>query len=182
VPLVGVGTLDAVAHRLRETADGLVGVLGDAMRGEVYPALFRVRAGLVERSDPDRVSAPLQVAEEWATLGEPVSLTGNGLAKHGSLFGQVMGSRAREVPVRLWTPDGASLIGAAWATDGPGSLRSIAMMARAEAYAAAHPAALLPVYTRLSDAEEAERQRFAGASADGVGVPAAGVAGPEGSS
>lgn len=181
VPLVGVGTLDAIAHRLRETADGLVGALGDAMRGEVYPALFRVRDGVVERLGSDRVSAPLPVAEEWASLGQPVSLTGNGLAKHGSLFAEVMGSRAREVPARLWTPDGGSLLAAAWAIDGPGSLRTIATMARDEAYAAAHPAVLLPVYTRLSDAEEAERLRVAGTAADGVGVPAAGVAGPEGS-
>ena len=186
VPLVGFGTLDAIAYRLRDSADGLVGVIGDAMRGEVYPALFRIGKGVVERLGSDRVSTPLAVAEEWAALDEPVSLIGNGLAKHGSLFAEVMGSLTREVPVRLWTPDGASLIGAAWATDGPGSLRAIVAMTRDEAYAAAHPATLLPVYTRLSDAEEAERLRIvsvegdADATADGVEVPTAGVAGPEG--
>ena len=40
VPLYGVGTLDAVAWRSHGSGRALIGVVGDAMRGEVYPVLF----------------------------------------------------------------------------------------------------------------------------------------------
>ena len=42
------GTLDAIARRFADH-DGLVGVVGDAMRQEVYPALFRCGGGRVTR-------------------------------------------------------------------------------------------------------------------------------------
>ena len=40
VPLFGVGTLDAIAWGVPEDWSGTLAVVGDAMRGEVYPALF----------------------------------------------------------------------------------------------------------------------------------------------
>ena len=42
IPLLGASTLDACAWRAWAAGTrGLVGVVGDAMRGEVYPALYR---------------------------------------------------------------------------------------------------------------------------------------------
>ena len=172
VPLVGIGTLDAVVRRV--TDEGFIGVVGDAMRGEVYPALFRAHAGTIVRLSADRVVRPEIAAAEWAALGEPVRLTGNGLGKYGALFGEVMGPLARQVPEALWAPSGASLLASAWAADGPASLRALASLGRSEAYDAAHPAALLPVYTRLSDAEEAERVRLGAPEI----APVTGVVGP----
>jgi N6-L-threonylcarbamoyladenine synthase len=176
VPLVGFGTLDAIASRVR--ARGLVGVVGDAMRGEVYPALFRIGDGAPQRLSEDRVTSPDEAAAEWATLGEPVLLTGGGLAKHRARFEAVLGAQARLADERLWHPDGASLIAAAWSATGECTLGAIAGLGAAEAYVRAHPARLLPIYTRLSDAEEAERRRSAGG---GGTVPESGVAGPEAS-
>ncbi|MDO8879268.1 MAG: tRNA (adenosine(37)-N6)-threonylcarbamoyltransferase complex dimerization subunit type 1 TsaB [Coriobacteriia bacterium] len=170
----GVGTLDAVASR--PTADGLVGVIGDAMRQEVYPALFRLRDGRAERLTPDRVTRPELAAAEWESLGEPLTLTGWGLTKHGALFEAVLGEDVRVAEPHLWVPDGASLIAAAWTEEGPGSLAALAGIDQAEAFRVAHPAVLLPVYTRLSDAEEAERRTGGGAT----GMAAGGVAGPGG--
>jgi N6-L-threonylcarbamoyladenine synthase len=172
VPLVGFGTLDAIARRT--AAEGLLGVLGDAMRGEVYPALFRAHAGLVQRLSIHRVAFPADVAAEWALLAEPIALTGGGLAKHRAAFESGLGLRARVLPESRWAPDGASLVAAAWAEVGEGSLRAVASRSAAEALAAAHPGAMLPVYTRLSDAEEAERLRAGGAYM----LPHGGVAGP----
>ena len=171
-PLVGFGTLDAVAWRAG--ARGLLGVLGDAMRGEVYPALFRAEGSSPVRLGHDRVMRPEDVAAEWATLGEALALTGNGLVKHAAAFHETLGGTATHVPESLRVPDGASLVAAAWAAGGEGTLGAVAQLAREAAYAAAHPQALLPVYTRLSDAEEAERARLG----DGGAVPAGGVAGP----
>ncbi len=164
VPLHGVSTLDAIAWR-HVAVRGLVGVIGDAMRGEVYPALFRVTDRGIERVGGDRVSSPERAADEWAALGETVTLAGNGLRKYAEVFASAMGASAVMTPVELWTPSGAGLLAAYAAalvsgTSGDGDV-----------------AALLPVYTRLSDAEESERERLG----TGVGgLPASGVSGPEG--
>lgn len=173
VPLVGFGTLDMVARRSH--AEGLLGVLGDAMRGEVYPALFRVHAGTYERLTPDRVAFPETIAAEWAESGQPIVLTGGGLARHSQVFEATLGMRGTFLDRPLWAPDGASSVRAAWAEPGDLSVSVVASMPAAEAFECAHPQRLLPVYTRLSDAEEAERLRLGGSEA----VPGAGVAGPE---
>ncbi len=159
VPLWPVGTLDAVAEHF-SGRDGLVGVVGDAMRGEVYPALFRCADGRVERLSPDAVAKPEDAASEWArSASEPVLLVGNGLRKYGEVFSRVLGDRAEVADADLWTPTGASLLGAAWRS---GVWRTTG-----------DPGMALPIYTRLSDAEEAERARASS-------TPATGVAGPEG--
>lgn len=158
VPLYGVSTLGAVAWRLADH-EGLVGVVGDAMRGEVYPALFRC-GGRCERLDEDRVRTPEEAAAEWAALGEPVLLTGNGLGKHAAVFAEVMGVAATFAGPSRCLPTGASLL--------------VAYAAAPEAAGDGDPAKLLPVYTRLSDAEEAERRRADIAAA----LPGSGVAGP----
>ena len=147
VPLAGVGTLDAIAWR-QAGHDGIVGVVGDAMRSEVYPALFRVCGGRVERLGTDRVSAPEDAAAEWAvSVDEPVLLTGNGLKKHGDVFREALGEHAVVAPEEMWWPSGEGLVSAYLALSA--GLR-----------AGGDPGAVLPVYTRLSDAEEAERERL----------------------
>ena len=173
VPLVGFGTLDAIATRT--TTHGLLGVIGDAMRGEVYPALFRAGDGRPRRLTEDAVVFPADVAAEWAALGEPVTVTGGGLVKHRAVFESVMGARLSVADERLWAPDGASLVAAAWAAGGDASLSAIPGMEADGAFVAMHPARLLPVYTRLSDAEEAERA----AARRPLAIPDGGVAGPE---
>lgn len=159
-PLWGIGTLDAIAERFAGR-DGLVGVVGDAMRKEVYPALFRCAAGRVERLGPDEVSRPQDVAERWAaSVGEPILLAGGGLHKYADVFTGILGERASVSAPAMWTPTGSSLLQASWRAGTSGQ--------------DGHPATLLPVYTRLSDAEEAE----AAASGRPRGRDASGVAGP----
>lgn len=204
VPLYGVGTLDSIAWRVAMAAGAsiesergmLIGVVGDAMRGEVYPALFRVtprasgaaevvaanegysRAAMavasVERLGPDIVERPASAAERWAELGEPVLLAGNGLRKHAEVFGSAMGEAACFAPMELWSPSGVGMIaayGAAARADESG--RGIGDVG-----------AMLPIYTRLSDAEEAEHSRLGAADSRPDApdpkpkAPANGVAGP----
>lgn len=170
VPLVGLGTLDAVAWRFAEY-EGLVGIVGDAMRGEVYPCAFRCGDGRAERLDPYHVARPAEAAAAWAALGEPLLLAGNGLAKYRDVFTESLGTRAILAEEALWTPTGASCIQAALAERESPSLGE----ALDDPHAAIlHPGVLLPVYTRLSDAEETERQRSGDA---GTAVPRDGVAG-----
>lgn len=160
VPLVGFGTSDAVAHRIERA--GLIGVATDAMRGEVYPALFRRESdGTLTRLSRDRVTAPEEAAAEWASLGEPVVITGTGLRKHRAVFERALGASATFADQPLWAPNGPSLVAAAWSHADERSLRCVAELPLDEAFRRAHPQMLLPVYTRLSDAEEAERRRAA---------------------
>ena len=161
VPLYGVNTLDAIAERF-SGRQGLVGVVGDAMRREVYPALYRLSGRNVERLTGDAVASPATVAAQWAALGEPVLLSGNALRKYADVFTSAMGDTAMLAPEALWTPTGESLLMAAWRAQASGTLGD------------GDPGTLLPVYTRLSDAEEAERS-LAGVRGPS---PASGVAGP----
>lgn len=174
VPLCGVSTLDAVAWR-HGTRDGLVAVVGDAMRGEVYPALFRVEAEQVVRLTPDLVAHPAEVARQWADStviaeaaagGDPLRIAGNGLRKYREMFESSLGDIAEITPEDLWWPSGDGLLAA------------YADAIRRGDEGSGDPGELLPIYTRLSDAEENERaRRF---SPDGSGVHPSGVVGPGG--
>lgn len=148
VPLYGVGTLDAIAWGVAASGfDGVLGVLGDAMRAEVYPALFAVEGGRARRLAPDTVARPADVAAAWSALEDPPTLlAGNGLAKYAEVFSAVL----REAVVadeQLWHPTGAALIDA-WRAAGVDA-------------GDGDPGVVLPIYTRMSDAEEAEKVRLA---------------------
>jgi len=170
VPLVGLGTLDAVAWRFADS-DAVVGIVGDAMRGEVYPCLFRCGGGRCERLGAYRVARPAVAAAGWAELDDgPTILAGNGLAKYADVFDAAPGGRWSIADERLWTPTGASVLAAAVAERDEPSFRTASIDPGASV---THPGVLLPVYTRLSDAEEAEERRL------GI-APGSGVAGPDG--
>jgi len=101
-------------------------------------------------------------------------LTGNALAKHSQVFAETCGPKARLLAESLWAPDGASLIAAAWRATGSLTLSAVVTLDATIARCTADPALLLPVYTRLADAEEAERLRLgrpAGAHTNGVAGP-----------
>lgn len=180
VPLWGVGTLDAIAWTFAET-ETLLGVVGDAMRGEVYPALFRCGEGRAFRLTQDRVMPPEAVVAEWASIDEPLLLAGNGLHKYREVLSRGLGARGddaaaaraaasetaahsarvRLAPENLWPPQAAGLF------------RAFASALEEGEAGTGDPGLLLPVYTRLSDAEEAESQRRGRA----VQIPGSGVAG-----
>ena len=160
VELFAVGTLDAVAWAFRDD-DVLLGVVGDAMRGEVYPALFRCGGGQALRVAPDRVAKPADVAEMWAAACEPMLVTGNGLRKYGSLFAESLGDTATFADEPRWAPTARGLF------------EAYARARRSGELGDGDPGAVLPVYTRLSDAEENEAIRAGRPAAE---LPASGVA------
>ena len=143
------------------------------MRGEVYPALFEVDSGGVKRCTPDRVASPGDIAREWAPHGDDLTVAGAALGKHRAALDEVIGERLCVAPETVWVPDGRSLLDAAWAAEGASCIRAVSGLDRMEAYRLAHPGVLLPVYTRLSDAEEAERRALGKAA-----TPRSGVIGP----
>ena len=147
VALYGVSTLDSVAWRAwRAGVRGRLGVVADAMRKEVYPVRYELDDAGVTRLEPDMVPKPAQVAQAWAGEEDDITLTGDGLLKYAEFF---EGASFAFAPEELWLPDGQSLVSAfaqAFATGKAGS---------------GDAAALVPVYTRLSDAEENEQARLA---------------------
>ena len=147
VALYGVSTLDSVAWRAwRAGVRGRLGVVADAMRKEVYPVRYELDDAGITRLDPDTVAKPAQVAQAWAGEEDDITLTGDGLLKYAEFF---EGAPFAFAPEELWLPDGQSLVSAfaqAVATGKAGS---------------GDAAALVPVYTRLSDAEENEQARLA---------------------
>ena len=159
-PLWGVGTLDAVAWGFAHT-DAMVAVVGDAMRGEVYPALFRCGDGRAQRLTPDRVAKPEAVATQWAGLGHSLVLVGNGLRKYAAIFTDALGDSCTLADEESWPPHANGLFGA-W----------LDVLASDE-HGSGDAADLLPVYTRLSDAEENERAGLG----PSVTTPASGVVG-----
>ncbi|MGV8082213.1 MAG: tRNA (adenosine(37)-N6)-threonylcarbamoyltransferase complex dimerization subunit type 1 TsaB [Coriobacteriia bacterium] len=163
VPLYGVGTLEAIAWRVAAAGrEGLLGVVGDAMRGEVYPALFRLEGGRAKRLTADTVAKPDAVVAEWAGLDEGLLLAGNGLRKYGARFGEGLGERAVVTEPELWAPSGEGLFSA------------FAQALKAGEEGSGDPGEVLPVYTRLSDAEENELARK---GLPHPGTPGNGVAG-----
>ena len=158
VPLHGVSTIDAVAWGLwRSGVRGAVGVAADAMRGEVYPVRYQLTEQGPERQNPDIVSKPAPVAAQWAAeavrSGRALTVAGDGLAKHLSAFEAAFDEAGA-----------ADLLVVAdqeqWFATGRGLLDAFAADGRAGRLDSGVPGDLLPVYTRLSDAEENERRRL----------------------
>ena len=213
VPLFGVSTLDASAWTAWQGGvRGLLGVAADAMRGEVYPALYRLSDAGVERLfDRERVVKAADAVAVWAAREDAaeLQLTGDGLKRYGRLFDEA--GLTRRVGEELWHPTGFSLVlvacaphlapqssvAAACAPQAPHLGAHSSGMAqrpipssfgptcgtwdaqkaraggkRADVPSVAEPveslrylgdgdpATVLPIYTRLSDAEENERKRL----------------------
>ena len=149
VPLYGASALDACAwnawlHGVR----GTLAVAADAMRGEVYPGIYLLNEGGTVRTFVAETVLKADVCvAEWAERGDAaeLTLTGDGLFKYRSRF-EAAGF-ACYIDEALWHPSSEGL------------LRSAVAAGAFEAQAG-DPALVLPIYTRLSDAEENERQRL----------------------
>ena len=151
-PLYGTSTLDASAWTAwLAGVRGLLGVAADAMRGEVYPALYRLDdEGAHRLFDRERVVKAAVAVEEWAARADAAALqlTGDGLVRYGNRF-EAAGLTTRLDHSRWW-PSGEGLV-LAW--------RAAAERV-GEPLGTGDPALVLPIYTRLSDAEENERKRL----------------------
>lgn len=154
-PLYGTSTLDAVAWTAWSAGvRGLVGVVADAMRREVYPGLYQVgEAGPVRLFEVESVVKTPAAVEAWAqrTDHDQIWLTGDGLKKYRAQFEAAGFSRF--VDEGAWHPTGEGLLRAAAAS-------GVAFGKSDAAVDSGDPALVLPVYTRLSDAEENEAKRL----------------------
>lgn len=154
VGLVGVSSLDAVAWNAQAAGvRGLLAVVADAMRKEVYSVRYQLTDEDACRLGADRVVKAEAAAAELvahATETPHPAVTGDALAKYADLFAPA----GEALPSELWAPTGRGLLRA---------LQAAWRAGEADPFNAArhNPAFALPVYTRLSDAEENERIRLA---------------------
>ena len=151
VALFGVSTADAQAWQQWDTGvRGSVVVLGDAMRKEVYPVRYVLSDSGIDRLNSDFVmkAAELPAWLDGASEAETL-ITGDALKKYSD-YCEGFGTLAQE----YCYPTGKGLLLAAQAAWRAGSLDP-------DKVALGDPCVVLPVYTRLSDAEEAERTKFA---------------------
>ena len=150
VPLFGVSTSDAQAWQQWDNGvRGTVIVLGDAMRKEVYPVRYRLTDQGIERLNSDTVMKAAALPE-WLGTDAAQRIVGDALKKYADLCagkGEIAGEEERY-------PTGAGLLLAAQAAWKEGAFDP-------DSQSLGDPCALLPVYTRLSDAEEHERIKFA---------------------
>ena len=160
VGLIGLSTLDAAAWGAWERgARGEVLVAADAMRREIYPVTFSLSDAGVVRLDNDRVIKATSLAGELEGRKDPVQITGDALAKYADL----LSPNAMLLPKETWAATGAGLLLA---------LQAAWVVGECDPFDVArhNPAFALPIYTRLSDAEENERQRLAKGDASTKGT------------
>jgi N6-L-threonylcarbamoyladenine synthase len=151
IPLFGVSTLDAQAWRQWELGvRGSVVVLGDAMRKEVYPVRYEITDAGITRLNADFV-IKAQAATEWlgALSSKNQVITGDALKKYAELF-EPFGTLDES---ELFGTGSGLLLAAQQAWQEGGFDPDNAVLG--------NPVGVLPVYTRLSDAEEHERIRLA---------------------
>ncbi|MCL2807680.1 MAG: tRNA (adenosine(37)-N6)-threonylcarbamoyltransferase complex transferase subunit TsaD [Coriobacteriia bacterium] len=148
--LFGVVTPDAQAWQAwMSGVRGHLAVLSDAMRGEVYPVRYLLDEQGAHRQDCLTVVKSETLAQRWleSYVQDSPQLAGDALYKYGELF-----SSFSWLDESHWHPQGSGLLKAFEAHVGQqGELRE-------EPHSIA---SLLPIYTRLSDAEENERKKLA---------------------
>lgn len=143
VPVVGIGSLDALAYAVRTTHKRVAAVM-DGRRGEVFFAIYRsVPGGVVRETErmvlaPDRLAAELQ-----ATPGEVLAV-GNGAMLYRHVL-EDLGSRIEFASATVAHPDASAHVELA-----------VPRFLREE-----HDRLfdVVPVYLRKSDAEIAWDQR-----------------------
>ena len=152
LPLYGTSALDAMAWSAHAVGvRGTLAVAGDAMRGEVYPGIYELDEAGAHRTFPaETVLKADACVAAWAERADAaeLTLTGNGLTKYRARF--------EAAGLASFSPEGA------WFPTGEGLLRAAveAGVMHGPAAQPGDPALVLPIYTRLSDAEEAERTRL----------------------
>lgn len=131
-PCCGVSTLEAIAYGGLACEGSVLCAVMDARRNQVYNALFRVEKGKLARLTEDRAISIAQLGKECQEYGENLILFGDGSAICHEAFSQ-WGARLAPEAVRYQRASSVALL--------------------AEHVPTLEPAALLPTYLRLPQAE-----------------------------
>ncbi len=146
IPVFGVPTLDIIAQNAFVEDFRLICPVMDARRKQVYTSLYK--PGFPH--SPERILDYLAVdpasLKELIPMDSDVFFLGDGLASYGELLQTLFGDRAVFAPEHLWYPS-------------PALTGHMAERRLMNGYQAINPALLVPLYCRLSEAEEKKRRR-----------------------
>ncbi len=141
-PCIGVSTLEAMAHQLRDRKDAVIAAAMDARRGEIYNACFLPLGDGIERLTEDRAIPVSRLMDEAKESGKTYYFVGDGAELCYNAFTESgLPALLAPEPLRLQT---------AW---------GVAMAA--EGRAPENAADLEPRYLRLSQAERERLQKEA---------------------
>ncbi len=138
VLIAGVPSSDALARRFIGSSAFVCPSL-DAKRGEVYAALYEVAADSKRITD-FRPLSPEALAYELIELDARVIMVGDGISAYRDIFEGHLGSKVFFAPRDFWWPRGVDLAAIA-----------LERLSRGESDS---PFELVPIYARLSQAEE----------------------------
>lgn len=133
--VVAVPTLEALAHTVSERS-GLICVVLDARKGEIYNACFESDHDGVRRRTSDQLTTPAALLD---TLPVPCTVLGDAVVAYGDLLRAHFGERITILPYDTHGPRGGVVARLGYE--------------RLQSGAAADAAALEPQYIRPSDAE-----------------------------
>jgi tRNA threonylcarbamoyladenosine biosynthesis protein TsaB len=137
VPMIGLSSLDLLAHRVRHSQRLIVPVV-DGKRGEVFSATYRHVQGGVQRLTEPRVGTPEDLANELRATRQEALLVGDGALRYADELVEDTGQ------FELGT------VGTQWPS--AGHLVELAQP-RAVREEFVQPWELEPLYLRKSDAE-----------------------------
>ena len=87
VPMIGLSSLDLLAHRVRHSHRLIVPVI-DGKRGEVFSAAYRRVHGGIQRLSEPRVGTADELANELRATREEALLVGDGALRYADVFTQ----------------------------------------------------------------------------------------------
>jgi tRNA threonylcarbamoyladenosine biosynthesis protein TsaB len=142
IPVVGVSSLEALARGI-QPFPGLVAPVLDARKQQLYAAAYDGRSG--EAVLDEGAWDPLAFAQAIREFQTTCLILGAGLGRYASVFAGALGELCLSAPPARWHifPAEVALLGHRGFEQGR----------------AVDPALLVPVYHRLSEAEEAKRHR-----------------------
>lgn len=107
VPMVGLSSLDLLAHQARWSHSLIVPVI-DARRGEVFAAFYRRVPGGVQRITDYRVSTAADLADEIAAYNDDALVVGDGALRYRDVLERERGVEIGGVGVAY--PSAADLV------------------------------------------------------------------------
>ncbi len=144
LPVAGVPTLEVLAHQLQGIS-GIICPILNARKAEVYAALYQSNENQLRCIKPAFAASVEKLVEILGAFDAHVTFQGDGVTEYGSALRELLGERARFVPLSTSYPRAAVV-----AELGLRQLKSGAVGSYTT---------LLPQYVRLSEAEIKWRER-----------------------
>ncbi len=145
VPVIGMSSLDLLAHQVRHSPRLIVAVV-DARRGEVFSATYRHVQGGVQRLSEPKVGTATELANDLRATNQEALLVGDGALRYADVLAEDRG-RVEIGSVGQQWPSAGDLVELAH----PRALREEFVQ----------PSELHPIYLRKADAEINWEQRGA---------------------